>query len=79
VKLGTRHGGAGLAYAASVTGLGGTGKPHLVLRYIEGHEEEYDIILWLDVRSAETTRSSYERCCRTLGLPVEAPISDRAL
>jgi hypothetical protein len=79
VKLGKRHGGAGLAYATAVTGLGGTGKTQLVLRYIEGHEEEYDTILWLDVRSAETTRSSYERCCRTLGLPVEAPVGDGAL
>jgi hypothetical protein len=50
-----------------------------VLRYIEEHEDEHDTILWLDVRSAETTRSSYERCCRTLGLLFEAPVSDGAL
>jgi hypothetical protein len=62
-----------------VTGLGGTGKTQLVLRYVERHEKEYDTILWLDVRSAETARASYERCCRMLGLPVEAPISDGAL
>jgi hypothetical protein len=79
VKLEKRYGGAGLAYAAAVTGLGGTGKTQLVLRYVEEHEEEYDTILWLEVRNAETTRSSYERCCRTLGLPVEAPAGDGAL
>jgi GTPase SAR1 family protein len=79
VKLERRHGGAGLAYAAAVTGPGGTGKTQLVLRYIEEHKDEHDTILWLDVRSAETTRSSYERCCRTLGLPFEAPVSDGAL
>lgn len=59
VKLEKRHGGAGLAYAAAVTGLGGTGKTQLVLRYIEGHEEEYDTVLWIDVRSEETARLSY--------------------
>jgi tetratricopeptide (TPR) repeat protein len=76
VKLGKRHGGAGLAYAVAVTGLGGTGKTQLVLHYIEGHEEEYDTILWIDVRSEETARSSYERCCRALCLPIEAPTVD---
>ena len=50
-----------------------------MLRYIEGHEEEYDTILRIDARSAETTRLSYERCCRTLGLRIEAPLSDGAL
>ena len=54
VKLGKRHGGAGLAHAIAVTGIGGTGKTQLVLRYIEEHEEEYDTILWIDVRSEET-------------------------
>ena len=76
VKLGKRYGGAGLAYAITVIGLGGTGKTQLVLHYIEGHEEEYDTILWIDVRSEETARSSYERCCRALCLPIEAPTVD---
>jgi len=79
VKLGKRHGGAGLAYAVSVTGLGGTGKTQLVLHYIEEHEKEYDTILWIDVRSEDTTRSSYERCCRALGLQVEAALNERPL
>ena len=55
-----------------MTGLGGTGKTQLVLRYIEEHEEEYSAILWIDARSEETARSSYERCRRALRLPVEA-------
>jgi hypothetical protein len=71
--------GTGQAHGIAVIGLGGTGKTQLVLRYIECHEKEYDTVLWIDVRSVETTRSSYERCCRTLGLPVEAPIGHRAL
>ena len=58
-----------------MVGLGGTGKTQLVLRYIEEHEEEYNSVLWIDVRSKGTTRSSYERCCRELGLPVEAALS----
>ncbi|KAM0691630.1 hypothetical protein Q7P36_007829 [Cladosporium allicinum] len=77
-KLGKAHG-TGLAHATAVIGLGGTGKTQLVLRYIEEHEKDYDTILWIDVRSEETARSSYERCCRALGLPVEAPLSDRLL
>jgi tetratricopeptide (TPR) repeat protein len=77
-KLGKAHG-TGLAHAVAVTGLGGTGKTQLVLRYIEEHEKDYDTILWIDVRSEETARSSYERCCRALGLPVEAPLSDGLL
>ena len=75
-KLGKRLGSTGLAYAAAIIGLGGTGKTQLVLRYIEEHEEEYDTVLWIDVRSEETTRSSYERLCRTAGLPIEAATGD---
>jgi hypothetical protein len=62
-----------------VTDLGGTGKTQLVLRYIEEHEREYDAVLWIDVWSEETARSSYERCRLALGLPVEAPLSDGPL
>jgi tetratricopeptide (TPR) repeat protein len=77
-KICTAHG-TGLAHAIAVTGIGGTGKTQLVLRYIEGHEEEYDTVLWIDARSEETARASYERCCRTLGLLFEAPIGDGPL
>jgi hypothetical protein len=64
-------GGAGLANGATVFGLGGTGKTQLVLRYIETHKALYESVLWLDVHSQETTKSSFERCCRQLGLPVD--------
>jgi tetratricopeptide (TPR) repeat protein len=74
-KLRKAHG-TGLAYAVAVVGLGGTGKTQLVLRYIEEHEKDYDTVLWIDVQSEETARSSYERCCRTAGLPIEAATSD---
>jgi tetratricopeptide (TPR) repeat protein len=74
-KLEKAHG-TGLAHTVAVTGLGGTGKTQLVLRYIEEHEEDYDAVLWIDVRSEETARSSYERCCRTAGLPIEAATGD---
>lgn len=60
----------------AVTGSGGTGKTQLVLRFVEEHEEEYDIILWIDAQTEETTRSSYERCCRALDLPVDDSPAD---
>lgn len=74
-KLGKAHG-TGLAHAVAVIGLGGTGKTQLVLRYIEEHEGNCDTVFWIDLRSAETTLSSYERCCRVLGLPVEMKTRD---
>ena len=77
-KLGKAHG-TGLAHAVAVIGLGGTGKTQLVLRYIEEHEKDYTTVLWIDVRSEETARSSYERCCRELGLPVEDAAGDGPL
>jgi Ni2+-binding GTPase involved in maturation of urease and hydrogenase len=64
--------GAELVHAVAVIGLGGTGKTQLVLRYIQRHQEQYDTVLWLDVQSVETVRSSFERYCRALGLTVEA-------
>jgi hypothetical protein len=50
-----------------------------VLRYIEEHEEEYNTKFWIDVRSEETARASYERCCRKLGLQVEAAPNEGTL
>jgi hypothetical protein len=73
-KICSKHG-TGLAHAVAVTGLSGTGKTQLVPRYMEEHEKGYNSILWIDVHSKEGTRSSYERCCRELGLPVEAALS----
>ena len=70
-KLGKAYRGSTLAHAVTVTGLGGMGKTQLVLRYIKRYEEDYDTILWLDARSDETVRSSFERCCRALLLPVD--------
>jgi tetratricopeptide (TPR) repeat protein len=77
-KLNKTHGGE-LAHAVAVVGLGGTGKTQLVLRYLQKHQEEYDTVLWLDVRSVETARSSFERCCRALSLNVEASLGDGPL
>jgi tetratricopeptide (TPR) repeat protein len=61
-KLGKTNG-TGLAHAAAVIGLGGTGKTQLVLHYIEEHEVEYDTVL----------------CRRVLNLPVEATPHDGSL
>lgn len=62
-----------------MAGLGGTGKTQLALRFIEEHEEEYDTVLWIDVRGQKTARSSHERCYRALGLAVDAPTNDGPL
>ena len=67
-RLSESHVGPGLAHAVAVTGVRGTGKTELVLRYIQDHEEEYNPILWLDARREETARLSYERCYGELGL-----------
>jgi hypothetical protein len=74
-ELSKAHG-SELAHAVAVIGLGGTGKTQLVLRYLQKHQEEHDTVLWLEFQSVETARSSYERCCRALGLKVEATSSD---
>jgi tetratricopeptide (TPR) repeat protein len=65
--------------AIAVIGLGGTGKTQLVLHYIEKHRVEYDTILWIDARDKEAARASFERCCLTLGLPVEVLSDDKPL
>ena len=52
--------------------LGGTGKIQPVRRCIETHQGDNDTILWLDARTEETGRSSFERCCHALILPVKA-------
>lgn len=57
-KLGKPHRGHGLAHAVAVTGLGGTGKTQLVLRYLEEREGKYNTILWLDARSQYGRASS---------------------
>ncbi|KAK3614147.1 hypothetical protein LTR56_027444 [Elasticomyces elasticus] len=82
-KLGKPYPGKKLAHAATVTGLGGTGKTQLVLRYIEEHEQDYKSILWIDARrrSEETARSSFEprsrvsgTSCGLLKIPTRIPL-----
>jgi hypothetical protein len=46
---------------------------------VGGQEENYDTILWIDVRSEGTARSSYKRCCRALCLPTKAAKFDLPL
>ncbi|KAJ2992303.1 hypothetical protein NUW58_g2211 [Xylaria curta] len=55
-----------------IHGLGGTGKTQLVLRYVETYRKRYDLILWIDARSAATVRSSFFRSAQALELPVRA-------
>jgi tetratricopeptide (TPR) repeat protein len=60
-----------LAHALVITGLGGTGKTQLVLKFIENHREEYNPILWIDAKSPKTVQSSFERCADELQLLVD--------
>ncbi|KAH7190668.1 hypothetical protein BKA60DRAFT_613127 [Fusarium oxysporum] len=57
-----------VAHAVAISGLGGAGKTQLALRYVERHKLHYDPILWIDARSQETIRSSFQRCARDLKL-----------
>jgi hypothetical protein len=68
-----------LVHALALTGLGGTGKTQLVLRYIEQHKKRYDTILWLDVRDETTTTSSFKRCCGALSIALEQRPTDGLL
>jgi KaiC/GvpD/RAD55 family RecA-like ATPase len=55
-----------LVHAIAVTGLGGTGKTQLALRYVEQHKQKYDTILWIDTHDEKTIKSSFARCCNAL-------------
>lgn len=71
--------GTGVTRAVAIVGIGGAGKTQLARHYIETHEEEYDAIFWLDARSKETARSSYDQCCAKLGLVTGPTKSDQPL
>jgi tetratricopeptide (TPR) repeat protein len=57
-------------HALVIYGLGGAGKTQVTLRFVEDHYDEYCPILWVDAKSPETVRSSFERCADTLQLNV---------
>ncbi|RKK06379.1 hypothetical protein BFJ68_g17629 [Fusarium oxysporum] len=60
-----------VAHAVAISGLGGAGKTQLALRYVERHKLHYDPILWIDARSQEAIRSSFQRCAQGLNLLTE--------
>ncbi|KAJ0128650.1 hypothetical protein HZ326_28257 [Fusarium oxysporum f. sp. albedinis] len=60
-----------VAHAVAISGLGGAGKTQLALRYVERHKLHYDPILWIDARSQEAIRSSFQRCAQDLKLLTE--------
>ncbi|KAI2618459.1 hypothetical protein GGR54DRAFT_156526 [Hypoxylon sp. NC1633] len=68
-KLQMRHEKAGVPFAVAIYGLGGTGKSQLALKYAESYKSRYNPILWIDATDEDTTRSSFQRCARALGLP----------
>lgn len=66
----------GQAQAIAVTGPGDSGKTRLLLRFIKEYEGKYHIILWIDAQTEGTVRSSHDRCCRALSLPVDGTSAD---
>ena len=74
-----RHNGP-LTASLAVTGLGSIERSQLVLRYVETHRGDYQVILWTDVTSMERTRANFELCAADPGLLIENTISeDKAL
>ena len=67
-KLGRRYSNKNSTTVVAVTGYGGSGKSQLVLHHIDTHKDEYSPILWIDAQSADSIRSSLERCCRALDI-----------
>ena len=59
-------------FALLIHGLGGTGKTQLALKYIEEYRDNYDPVLWIDAKSPEAVRSSFERCANAMQLHVDS-------
>jgi hypothetical protein len=60
-----------ISHALVIYGLGGVGKTQLALQFVEEHRDQYAPILWIDAKSPETVRASFERCAGALRLPVD--------
>lgn len=68
-NLGVTFENSSLPHALVIHGLGGAGKTQLVLRFIEDHRDQYSPILWIDAKSPETVRLSFDQCAGALRLP----------
>ena len=55
-----------------IYGLGGTGKTQLALKYAEQNRDSHDPVLWIDAKSPEAVRSSFERCAHEMQLHVDS-------
>jgi hypothetical protein len=51
---------------AALTGLGGSGKTQVMLRYAETHLDDYSAIFWINAKSECTIRSSFNHIARRL-------------
>ncbi|KAK4136054.1 hypothetical protein BT67DRAFT_230365 [Trichocladium antarcticum] len=51
---------------AALTGLGGSGKTQVMLRYAETHLNDYSAIFWIDAKSERTIRASFNHIARRL-------------
>jgi len=53
---------------AALTGLGGSGKTQLMLRYAETHLDTYSAVFWIDARSEHTILESFRLIARILNI-----------
>lgn len=53
---------------AAVTGLGGSGKTQLMLRYAETHLDTYSAVFWIDARSEHTILESFKLIAQILNI-----------
>jgi hypothetical protein len=62
---------------AAVTGLGGSGKTQLILRYAETHSADYGAVFWIDAKSEQTVRFSFNQIARILQIGSAARFASR--
>jgi hypothetical protein len=49
---------------AALTGLGGSGKTQIMLRYAETHLDDYSAMIWIDATTEQTIHASFNRIAR---------------
>lgn len=64
---------------AALTGLGGSGKTQVMLRYAETHLDDYSAIIWIDATTVQTIQASFNRIARLfhIGSATRMNLDDR--
>jgi len=69
-KLQALREGSDILHAVILSGLGGSGKSQLVLRYVETHKRRYSHIFWVDAATKELTFESFRAIGQDLKLEI---------